>query len=67
MTPEELRATLDRLGLTQLGAAKLLSVDGRTVRRWIAGDRDIPGPAIVLLGVLEKFPAALAWLTRRQS
>lgn len=45
MTPAELRATLSRLGLPQTGAAKLLGVDGRTVRRWIAGE--IPVPELV--------------------
>lgn len=49
MTPAAFRTALDRLGLTQSEAARRLGVDPRTVRRWIAGDRKIPGPVAVLL------------------
>jgi DNA-binding transcriptional regulator YiaG len=52
MTPAQLRDTLAALGLGQSQAARLLGVDARTMRRWIAGDRDIPEPAIRLLGLL---------------
>lgn len=38
MTPDEIRATLARLGLPQTGAARLLGVDARTFRRWCSGD-----------------------------
>lgn len=57
MTPNELRKIRSQLGLSTAGLAKLLMVsDGRTVRRWEAGDREIPGPAIVLLRLLAKKP-----------
>jgi DNA-binding transcriptional regulator YiaG len=49
MTPEQFQSALDRLELSQLEASRRLEVDGRTVRRWIAGDREIPGPVRVLL------------------
>lgn len=42
MTPAELRAALDRLGLSQSGAARLWGMNPRTVRRWLAGEQDIP-------------------------
>ena len=42
MTPADFRATLDRLGLSQLAAARLLRVTGRVVRMWVAGDRPVP-------------------------
>lgn len=45
MTGADFRATIALLGLSQLGAARLLGVDGRTVRRWISGERDVPEPA----------------------
>ena len=45
MTPDEYRETIERLGLTQNGAARLLGVDERTSRRWALGERDIPPPA----------------------
>lgn len=57
MTTEELRSIRSQLGLSTAGLAALLQVsDGRTVRRWEAGDREIPGPAIVLLRLLAKKP-----------
>lgn len=54
MTPTDLRATLTRLGLSQVGAAKVLGVNDRTVRRWIAGDLEIPNPAALALHLIEK-------------
>lgn len=53
MTPAELRTARDTLGLSAEGLARVMRVQsGRTVRRWEAGDRDIPGPAIVLIEAL---------------
>ena len=50
MTPDEFKAAREKLGLSQNRLAQLFRVaDGRTVRRWEAGDRDIPGPAQVLI------------------
>jgi hypothetical protein len=34
MTPDQFRAALARLGLTQAGAAALVGADPRTARRW---------------------------------
>ena len=45
MTPDEYRRTIEQLGLSQVAAAKLLGVDGRTSRRWASGERDVPPPA----------------------
>ena len=53
MTPTEFRRIRHALGLSAQGLARLLQVsDGRTVRRWEAGDRDIPGPVRVLMLIL---------------
>lgn len=49
MTPDELRAELKRLGLTQNGAARFLDVQERTVRRWAAGDQPVPRAVELLL------------------
>ncbi len=50
MTPSEFRAIRHSLGLSTQRLARLLEVsDGRTIRRWEAGDRDIPGPAKVVM------------------
>lgn len=52
MTPHEVRAARQSLGLTQSGLAKALrlSADGkRAVRAWEAGERPISGPASVAI------------------
>jgi len=58
MTDAELRDLLGRLELTQSGAARMLGVDPRTMRRWIAGERAIPEVVVRLLDLLEHVPAA---------
>ena len=42
MTPNQLRAALGRLGLSQRAAARLLDIDERTMRKYVAGDLIIP-------------------------
>ena len=50
MTPEELKLARHALGLSAEGFASWVNVQsGRTVRKWEAGDRDIPGPVAVLV------------------
>lgn len=46
---DELRDALNELGLTQVEAADRLRVSDRTVRYWVAGEREIPGPAEALI------------------
>lgn len=45
MSNLDLSATLNSLGLSQVAAAQLLSVDPRTVRRWVENPTEISGPA----------------------
>lgn len=45
MTKNDFDALLLELGLSQVEAARLLSVDPRTVRRWAEDPGEIPGPA----------------------
>ncbi|MGG3814226.1 hypothetical protein ABEV34_21640 [Methylorubrum rhodesianum] len=46
MSAAQMREALEALGLTQAGGARLLGVDGRTVRRWCTeegkGAREVP-------------------------
>ena len=50
MTPAELKSARNALGLSARGFAAWVNVQGdRTVRKWEAGDRDIPGPVVVLV------------------
>jgi DNA-binding transcriptional regulator YiaG len=63
MTPTEFRAALDRLGLTQMGAGRVLGVDGRTVRRWASGESDVPEPVRRLLLACERHTDLVPLLT----
>ena len=42
MTPKLLRAALARMGLSQRAAARLLHINERTMRKYVAGDLVIP-------------------------
>ncbi len=46
-------------GLTQVGLAEALGVDGSTLRRWLSGARDMPEPAVRLCRVLAVMPETL--------
>jgi hypothetical protein len=49
-TPEALKDARAALGLSADALARIVRIeDGRTVRRWEAGEREIPGPVIVIL------------------
>ena len=49
-TPEALKSARAALGLSADALARIVRVeDGRTVRRWEAAEREIPGPVIVIL------------------
>lgn len=49
MTPKEFRAALKQLDFTQVGAARHLGVNARTVRFWVAGTYRIPEPVAILV------------------
>lgn len=42
MTGTQLQRLLDRAGLSQRGAAKALGINERTMRKYVAGDAEIP-------------------------
>jgi transcriptional regulator with XRE-family HTH domain len=49
-TPAELREAREALGLSADQLAVMVRMgDGRTVRRWEAGENEIPGPVVVIL------------------
>jgi transcriptional regulator with XRE-family HTH domain len=60
MTPEEYRAAIKRLGLSQVAAGKLLGVDGRTSQKWALGERAVPPPVALLLAYIERYGVDLA-------
>ena len=46
MTSDQFRMALDKIGLSQVAAARLLGVNETTLHQWATGERDIPAPAI---------------------
>lgn len=52
MTTKQFRNALDRLALSQLGAARLFGSDARTARRWALGEAPIPKAIAILLRLL---------------
>jgi hypothetical protein len=50
MTASQFRAALDRLGLSQLKAAKLFDVGERTARRW--AEVGTTGPVSILIRLM---------------
>lgn len=72
MSRDEKRAELMRLGPLLFGVygwqtkvARSLMVDGSTVRRWISGDSEVPGPAIAALLCFARQPASGAVAHKR--
>lgn len=52
MTPRQLQAGLDKLGLTQVAFARLIGAGDRSVRGWVAGSRAVPETVAILLRLL---------------
>ena len=62
MTPATFKAIRQRAGLTQSQLASLLRIaDGRAIRRWEAGERQVSGPVTILMEMLDagRLPAPL--------
>jgi len=60
VTGKELKRALERLEVSQLGAGRLLGVDGRTVRAWIADAARIPESVAILVRLLAAGKIAIA-------
>lgn len=54
MTPKQYAEAIERLGLSQRGAAEFLGVNERTSRHWIAGDSIVPLSVAKLLRLMIK-------------
>lgn len=50
----------EHLNISQLAAARLLGIDGRTCRRYIRGDLPVPPPVARLLAYIERYGPELA-------
>jgi hypothetical protein len=54
MTPKRYAEVIEKLGLSQVGAAKFLDYDPRTSRRWISGEQEVPMVVAMLLELMVK-------------
>jgi DNA-binding transcriptional regulator YiaG len=52
MTANQYRAAIEKLGLSQRGAARFLGVDERSSRRWALGESAIPEAVAKLLRLM---------------
>jgi DNA-binding transcriptional regulator YiaG len=64
MTPILLRAAIMATTQSARAFASLIGSDERTVRRWLAGDRELPGPVVTLCRLLIERPSLLRLLRR---
>ena len=69
MTPADLRATLKKLDLSQVGLARILRVSPQTVRRWVQppnapSHAPIPPWAVAVLGWIEQPGRPDEWPSR---
>ena len=62
MTPAELKSARAKLGgLTQDQLAEVIGIRwGRTIRKWEAGERPVPGPVQMLLKLFMENPVLIA-------
>ena len=59
---DELRQAIAASGLSARSFAALLEVDERTVRYWLALEREIPGPVLVICRAIIRDPRIVASL-----
>jgi DNA-binding transcriptional regulator YiaG len=60
VSPAEVTAAREALGLTRRQLASRMEVTPRTVQMWEAGDRAIPGPARLALRLMAGTPLQYA-------
>lgn len=63
MTPAELQAAIEKLGLDNEGLADAIGVHKRTVKKWLDGDRIIQSPTAILIRIMVARPNWKALLT----
>jgi DNA-binding transcriptional regulator YiaG len=63
MSPEEFKSARLALGMSQNDIAEFLGVaSDRTVRRWEEGEKDIPGPVLLVMELIFNVPEAAEYL-----
>lgn len=58
-----IHAAMESTGLSARALSRVLDCDERTIRRWLAGDRAMPGPARQLCRALATDPSLVLALT----
>lgn len=59
ITPEEIKATRERIGVSQTSFAAMLNVSPRTLQEWEQGRRQPTGPARSLLVIAAQKPEVM--------
>ena len=59
ITPDEIKATRERIGVSQSAFAAMLNVSKRTLQEWEQGRRQPTGPAQSLLAIAIKKPEVM--------
>jgi transcriptional regulator with XRE-family HTH domain len=62
MSVKELRDVIGRLGLSFTETARLVGVDPRTMRRWLAGEKSVTPSVVILFRLIDAVPGVTAWL-----
>ena len=65
MTGNQLRDELDTIGATQVGFARFLDVDDRTVRAWIAELYAVPRYVDIIIDLLKKSDETMKQIATR--
>jgi DNA-binding transcriptional regulator YiaG len=55
-------AAIEATGLSRLALAEAIGSDPTTLRRWAAGTRAMPGPAVAVLRIMAAHPEVVASL-----
>lgn len=55
MTAEQYCKAIERIGLSQVGAARFFHVNERTSRRWASGEQPVPRVIEIILWLMIKF------------
>ena len=63
-TPSDLRAWLERHGLTQIDLALICGVSSRCVQFWLAGNRRLPHILLLMMQATDDGKLDLDWLAR---
>lgn len=53
---KEIRAVRRKLGLTQTDFAELVNVSKKTIERWESGDKEVTGPIVPLMHLINEYP-----------